>query len=43
LILFIRILWRWGVSGYKNIRASQRIIESEYAGYGIIVGRKPDR
>jgi|Deesub1362A_J573_1020465.scaffolds.fasta_scaffold00017_127 ubiquinone/menaquinone biosynthesis C-methylase UbiE len=39
--IFLRMIKNWGISGYKAIRESERIFQSEHIGYGIIVGRKP--
>lgn len=41
LKIFSKVLFRWGYSGLRNILDSSKIFESEYIGYGIIVGRKP--
>jgi len=41
LKIFTVAAFKWGVSGLKNIIESSKIFESEYIGYGIIVGRKP--
>jgi len=40
LKIILAVLRRWGYAGYRRIRESQRIWESEYMGYGIIVGSK---
>lgn len=39
--IFLAVLKRWGITGLGRIRASQKIWESEYMGYGIVVGLKP--
>ena len=41
LKIILAVLKRWGFAGYRRIRESQRIWESEHMGYGIIVGSKP--
>lgn len=41
LKIFTVAAFKWGVRGLKNIIESSKIFESEYIGYGIIVGRKP--
>ena len=41
LKILLKIVRRWGIRGLKNIWSSERIFQSEYTGYGIIVGRKP--
>jgi len=40
LKLFLKVLTKWGISGFKNVRASEQIFKSPHVGYGIIVGRK---
>jgi ubiquinone/menaquinone biosynthesis C-methylase UbiE len=35
------IIHLWGIKGLRRILESEEILESEYTGYGIIVGRKP--
>jgi len=40
LKIFIKVLTKWGISGFKSVRASERIFKSPHVGYGIIVGRK---
>jgi SAM-dependent methyltransferase len=42
LRMLFRILGRWGLRGLRTIRESERIFRSEYMGYGIIAGRKPE-
>lgn len=41
----MRLLWtllrRWGLPGLRAALASERIFRGPYAGYGIVVGRKP--
>ena len=39
--IILAVFRRWGFAGYRRIRESQRIWESEHMGYGIIVGSKP--
>ena len=39
--IFLKVIKNWGLKGYKTIRESEKIFQSEYMGYGIIVGRKP--
>lgn len=39
--IILSVLKRWGFAGYRRIRESQRIWESEHMCYGIIVGSKP--
>jgi ubiquinone/menaquinone biosynthesis C-methylase UbiE len=41
LRIFLRVTRTWGIRGLKDVRASERIFRSKYAGYGIVVGRKP--
>lgn len=41
LKIFLKVVKKYGLSGLRNIRESEKIFESEYLGYGIIVGRKP--
>jgi ubiquinone/menaquinone biosynthesis C-methylase UbiE len=41
--LFVGIIRRWGWSGFRRVRESERIVQSEYMGYGIVVGGKPVR
>ncbi len=41
LKLWLKIVRRWGIRGLRNIWSSERIFQSQYTGYGIIVGRKP--
>jgi ubiquinone/menaquinone biosynthesis C-methylase UbiE len=38
--LVLVIIRRWGWSGFCRIRESERILRSEYTGYGIIAGEK---
>jgi SAM-dependent methyltransferase len=40
LKIFITVLTKWGISGFKSVRASEQIFKSPQVGYGIIVGRK---
>ena len=40
LKIFFKVFKNWGIKGYKTIRESERIFQSKYMGYGIIVGRK---
>ncbi len=39
--LFFRIMRKWGISGFRDIRKSEKIFESGYVGYCIVAGRKP--
>jgi len=41
LSIFLRILTRWGISGLRNALESERVFQSRFMGYGIVVGRKP--
>lgn len=41
LKIFLKIIRNWGIGGLKTAFESEKIFESEYTGYGIIVGRKP--
>lgn len=38
--IFLTVIKNWGISGYKTVRESERIFQSKYVGYGIIVERK---
>ncbi len=38
--IFLKAIKKWGIGGYKSIRESEQIFQSEHMGYGIIVGRK---
>jgi len=40
LKFFLKVLKKWGISGFKSVRASEQIFQSPHVGYGIIVGRK---
>jgi len=40
LKIFIKVFAKWGISGFKSVRASEQIFKSPHMGYGIIVGRK---
>ena len=40
LKIFFKVLTKWGIRGFKHVRASERIFKSPQVGYGIIVGRK---
>jgi len=40
LKIFIKVFKKWGISGFKSVRASEQIFKSPHVGYGIIVGRK---
>ena len=37
----MKVFQKWGIKGIKTILESERIFQSQYTGYGIIVGRKP--
>lgn len=39
--LFLRIMMMGGISGYRIVRKSEKIFESGYVGYCIVVGKKP--
>lgn len=39
--IFLKVIKRWGIGGYRSLRASEQVFRSEHTGYGIIVGRKP--
>jgi arsenite methyltransferase len=41
LKIFLKIARIWGIRGLRKVWESERIFESRYTGYGIIVGRKP--
>jgi len=41
LSIFLRILTRWGIRGLRNALESERVFQSRFTGYGIVVGRKP--
>lgn len=41
LKFFLKVLKKWGISGFKSVRESEQIFQSPHVGYGIIVGRKP--
>lgn len=41
LMIYFRIARRWGIQGIMKILESERILQSKYTGYCIIVGRKP--
>jgi arsenite methyltransferase len=41
LRIFIKIARRWGISGLRDVLESERIFQSSYTGYGLIVGKKP--
>jgi len=40
LKIFLKVLTKWGISGFKSVRASEQIFKSPHVCYGIIVGRK---
>jgi SAM-dependent methyltransferase len=40
LKIFLKVLTKWGISGFKSVRASEKIFKNPQVGYGIIVGRK---
>lgn len=40
--IILRILRTWGINGFFRIRKSEKIFQSKYIGYGIIIGRKPE-
>jgi SAM-dependent methyltransferase len=40
LKIFLKVFMKWGISGFKSVRASEKIFKSPHVGYGIIVGRK---
>jgi len=37
----MKVFQKWGIKGIKTILESERIFQSQYTGYGIIIGRKP--
>ena len=37
----ITIFQKWGIIGVKTIMGTEKIFNSPFTGYGIIVGRKP--
>lgn len=39
--IFLKVIMRWGIGGYRAVRQSEQIFQSQYTGYGLIVGRKP--
>lgn len=39
--IFLAVIRRWGLGGLRRVLRSQRIFESRYMGYGLVVGRKP--
>ncbi len=39
--IFVRIIKKWGLGGLDTVMESEKIFQSPYTGYGIIVGRKP--
>lgn len=41
LKILLKIVRKWGLRGLRNIWSSEQIFQSQYTGYGIIVGRKP--
>jgi ubiquinone/menaquinone biosynthesis C-methylase UbiE len=41
--IVLKVIRMWGISGLKDAWKSERIFQSRYTGYGIIVGRKPKR
>jgi arsenite methyltransferase len=41
LKIFLTVLKKWGISGFKRVRASEQIFQSPHVGYGIIAGSKP--
>lgn len=41
LKIFLKIIRIWGIRGLRDVWESERIFQSQYTGYGIIVGRKP--
>lgn len=41
LKFFLKVLRKWGIRGFKSVRASEQIFRSPHVGYGIIVGWKP--
>ena len=36
-----KVIGSWGLAGYRTVRESERIFQSDTTGYGIIVGWKP--
>jgi len=41
LKIFLKIIKKWGLNGLRIMMESNRVFQSQYTGYGIIVGRKP--
>jgi arsenite methyltransferase len=41
LKIIVKAIKKWGIRGYKDIRDSERIFQSEHMGFSITVGRKP--
>ncbi len=40
--IFLKVFRKFGVSGLRRIWESEKIFQSKYIGYGIVVGRKPE-
>ena len=43
LKIFLKIIRIWGIHGLRVVWESERIFQSQYTGYGLIVGRKPSQ
>lgn len=41
LRIVLKVIKRWGIGGYRSVRAVEQIFRSTHTGYGIIVGKKP--
>jgi arsenite methyltransferase len=39
--IFLKVVRRWGLAGLKTVRQSEKIFESGYLGYCLVVGKKP--
>ena len=39
--IFLKVIRNWGFEGYRSVREVERMFQSPYIGYGIIVGKKP--
>lgn len=39
--IYMKIIKKWGIGGFRTIMESRRIFRSKHTGYGIIVGKKP--
>lgn len=41
LRIFLKVIKTWGIHGFRRLRESEQIFQSQYMGYGLVVGRKP--